>query len=46
MLSDQVQTSTLERRGKRRTVVATAIARELTAFIWAINREVTQNRQA
>jgi hypothetical protein len=26
--------------GKRPTVVATAIARELAAFIWAINREV------
>jgi transposase len=30
----------LERKGKRRTVVATAIARELSAFIWAINREL------
>lgn len=30
----------LTRRGKRSTVVATAIARELSAFIWAINREV------
>ena len=30
-----------ERKGKRRTVIATAIARELSAFIWAINREVT-----
>jgi transposase len=30
----------LTRRGKRPTVVATAIARELSAFIWAINREV------
>jgi len=36
----------LERKGKRRTVVATAVARELAAFIWAINREVMQNRQA
>ena len=30
----------LERKGKRHTVVVTAIARELSAFIWAINREV------
>ena len=30
----------LARKGKRSTVVATAIARELAAFIWAINREV------
>ena len=30
----------LARKGKRPTVVATAIARELSAFIWAINREV------
>jgi transposase len=30
----------LIRKGKRPTVVATAIARELSAFIWAINREV------
>ena len=36
----------LERKGKRRPVVATAIARELAAFIWAINREVMQGRQA
>jgi hypothetical protein len=25
-------------KGKRPTIVATAIARELSAFIWAINR--------
>ena len=31
---------TLSRRGKKSTVVATAIARELAAFIWAIAREV------
>ncbi len=31
---------TLTRKGKRSTIVATAIARELAAFIWAINREV------
>ena len=30
----------LTRKGKRSTVVATAIARELAAFVWAINREV------
>jgi transposase len=35
----------LERKGKRRTVVATAIARELSAFIWAINRELMARRQ-
>ena len=31
----------LSRKGKKSTVVATAIARELAAFIWAIAREVT-----
>jgi transposase len=31
---------TLSRKGKTSTVVATAIARELAAFIWAIAREV------
>ncbi len=31
---------TLARKGKRPTIVVTAIARELSAFIWAINREV------
>ena len=36
----------LERKGKRRTVVAAAIARELSAFIWAINRELMAHRQA
>ena len=30
----------LARRGKRPTVVVTAIARELSGFIWAVNREV------
>ena len=30
----------LERKGKQRPVIATAIARELAAFVWAINREV------
>jgi transposase len=34
-----------ERKGKRRTIIATAIARELAAFIWAINREVMADRQ-
>jgi transposase len=34
----------LTRRGKRPTVAATAVARELSAFIWAINREVVANR--
>jgi len=28
------------RRGKHRNVVATAIAREMIAYIWAISREV------
>jgi transposase len=32
---------TLTRKGKPRTVVVTAVARELSAFIWAINRELT-----
>jgi len=36
----------LERKGKRKTVVATAIARELAAFVWAINREVMAARKA
>ena len=36
----------LERKGKLRTVVARAVARELSAFIWAINREVMGTRQA
>ena len=35
----------LTRKGKRPTVVAAAIARELSAFIWAINREVMASRQ-
>jgi hypothetical protein len=34
------------RKGKRPTIAATAIARELSAFIWAINREIMGNRQA
>jgi transposase len=36
----------LERKGKRQTVIATAIARELSAFTWAINRELMAHRQA
>src|SRR6516225_7871011 len=35
----------LLRKGKLPTVAVTAIARELSAFIWAINREVVANRQ-
>jgi transposase len=31
----------LTQRGKRPTVVVTAIARELSGFIWAVNRTVT-----
>jgi transposase len=31
----------LIRRGKLKTVAVTAVARELAAFIWAINRELT-----
>jgi len=31
----------LTRKGKLKTVVITAIARELAGFIWAINREIT-----
>ena len=31
---------TLTRKGKRSTIVVTAIARELSGFIWAISREV------
>jgi transposase len=36
----------LSRKGKKSTVVATAIARELAAFIWAIAREVSSTRTA
>ena len=31
---------TLTRKGKRKTVAVTAVARELAGFIWAINREL------
>jgi len=34
----------LARRGKRPTVVVTAIARELSGFIWAISREIVRPR--
>jgi len=34
----------LLRKGKLPTVAATAVARELSAFIWAINREVMRTR--
>ena len=34
----------LIRRGKLKTVAVTAVARELAAFIWAINRELTTAR--
>jgi len=36
----------LSRKGKKSTVIATAIARELAAFIWAIHCEVTGSRPA
>ena len=36
----------LERKGKSKTVAATAVARELSAFIGAINRKVMAPRQA
>ena len=36
----------LIRRGKLKTVAITAVARELAAFIWAINREITPARAA
>lgn len=34
----------LTRKGKRPTIVVTAIARELSGFIWAVNREVIAPR--
>ena len=34
----------LSRKGKHPAIVVTAIARELSAFIWAINREVMSRR--
>jgi transposase len=36
----------LVRRGKRKTVAITAVAREFAGFIWAISREVTTARAA
>jgi len=36
----------LIRKGKLKTVAVTAVARELSAFIWAINREIPNSRAA
>jgi transposase len=36
----------LTRKGKRPTVVVTAIARELSGFIWAVGRELAASRAA
>ena len=36
----------LIRRGKLKTVVITAIARELAGFIWAVSQEITAARAA
>jgi len=36
----------LIRKGKLKTVAVTAVARELSAFIWAINREIARSRVA
>jgi len=36
----------LTRKGKLATVAVTAVARELAAFIWAINREIATTRVA
>jgi transposase len=36
----------LIRRGKLKTVAATAVARELAGFIWAVGREITSARAA
>lgn len=36
----------LSRKGKPKTVAITAVARELAAFIWAINREIALARAA
>jgi hypothetical protein len=36
----------LLRKGKLPAIAVTAIARELSAFIWAINREVMHTRRA
>ncbi len=37
---------TLVRRGKRKTVAVTAVARELAGFIWAVSREITTAQAA
>ena len=36
----------LTRKGKLKTVAVTAVARELSAFIWAINRQIANSRAA
>src|SRR6516164_6897629 len=36
----------LTRKGKLKTVAVTAVARELSAFVWAINREIAKSRAA
>ena len=36
----------LTRKGKLKTVAVTAVARELSAFIWAINRQIINSRAA
>jgi transposase len=36
----------LTRKGKLKTVAVTAVARELSAFVWAINREIANSRAA
>jgi len=36
----------LTRKGKLKTVAVTAVARELSAFIWAINRQIANPRAA
>jgi len=36
----------LIRKGKLKTVAVTAVARELSAFVWAINREIANSRAA
>ena len=36
----------LTRKGKLKTVAVTAVARELSAFIWAINRQIINPRAA
>jgi hypothetical protein len=40
----QALSRSLERKGKQLPVIATAIARELAAFVWATGREVGQSR--